>query len=294
MSVVDELQRSGGIAARGDLVRRTSRRELDAARVSGEVVRVARGRYGLPSISDGLAAAHALTGVLCLESAALHWGWAVKFPPGRPQVALPPNRKVVAEQTARVELRRLRFGPDDVSDGVTSPDRTLVDCLRMLDPDRALAVADSALREGYALRRLQALARDARGPGARQVRWVAAHADGRAANPFETTARYLTEQVEGLRVRPQVPLWGSEFLGRPDLVDVDLQIVIEADSFEWHGDRVALRNDARRYNGMVVHGWLVLRFSWEDVMLHPAQVLAILRAAVRERTERCGACRAHA
>lgn len=294
MSVVEELLRSGGVAARGDLVRRTSRREFDAARVAGDIVCLARGRYGLPSIGEGRAAAHALTGVLCLESAALQWGWGVMFPPERPQVAVPPNRKLTVGQQSGVDVRRLRLGPDDAVDGVTSRDRTLLDCLRMLAPDRALAVADSALREGYSARRLMALARDARGPGARQVRWVASRADGRSANPFETTTRYLADQVDGLRVRPQVSLWGGEFLGRPDLVDDELRIVIEADSFEWHGDRVALRKDARRYNAFVVHGWLVLRFSWEDVMLEPDRVLAVLRAAVRERTERCAACRAPA
>ena len=52
--------------------------------------------------------------------------------------------------------------------------------------------------------------------------------------------------VPGLDVRPQVPLFApAEFLGRPDLVDEDLRIVLEADPFEWHGDRAALRHDAR-------------------------------------------------
>ena len=62
---------------------------------------------------------------------------------------------------------------------------------------------------------------------------------------------------------------GGTFLGRPDLVDEHLRIVVEADSFEWHGERAALRADARRYNAFVVNGWLVLRFCWEDVMFHP-------------------------
>ena len=86
---------------------------------------------------------------------------------------------------------------------------------------------------------------------------------------------------------PQVSLrHGDRFLGRPDLVDERLGIVLEADSFEWNGGRHALARDARRYNLMVIHGWLVLRFSWEDVMFHPLGVKAVLEAAVTERTER--------
>jgi very-short-patch-repair endonuclease len=67
--------------------------------------------------------------------------------------------------------------------------------------------------------------------------------------------------------------------------------VIEADSFEWHGKRSALASDCRRYNRFVVRGWLVLRFSWEDVMFHPDQVRDVLVAAVELRTHMlCPGC----
>ena len=65
---------------------------------------------------------------------------------------------------------------------------------------------------------------------------------------------------------------------RPDLVDEDLRIVLEADSFEWHGKRASLRRDCRRYNLLVVDGWLVLRFAWEDVMHDQEFVRAVLVA----------------
>lgn len=114
-----------------------------------------------------------------------------------------------------------------------------------------------------------------------------------AANPFESVLRAIALDVVGLDVRPQIPIYDPGFLGRPDLVDERLQIVIEADSFEWHGGRVALRRDAQRYNALVVHGWLVLRFAWEDVMFQPTMVQGVLEAAVAERTyQRCRVCRA--
>jgi len=46
------------------------------------------------------------------------------------------------------------------------------------------------------------------------------------------------------------------------IVDEGRRIVLEADSFAWHGDLSALRWDARRYDNLVVRGWLVLRFAW--------------------------------
>ena len=94
-------------------------------------------------------------------------------------------------------------------------------------------------------------------------------------------------------MRPLVPLYDPGFLGRPDLVDLRLKIVLEADSFEWHGGREALASDAQRYNTLVAHGWVVLRFCWEDVMFHPEQVEATLRAVVELRTDQlCLTCRA--
>ena len=82
------------------------------------------------------------------------------------------------------------------------------------------------------------------------------------------------------------------FLGRPDLVDEDLRVVVEADSFEWHGSRAALLADARRYNALALEGWLVLRFCWEDVMFRTSLVADALLAAVVERTELlCPRCR---
>lgn len=79
-------------------------------------------------------------------------------------------------------------------------------------------------------------------------------------------------------MQPQV--WLTPLSFRCDLADADLGVVLEADSFEWHGDRAALRRDTRRYNAMVINGWLVLRFSWEDVMFHPEWVRAVIVSAV--------------
>jgi very-short-patch-repair endonuclease len=217
----------------------------------------------------------------------------VKLPPERPAVTLPRNRKVTAAQVAGLDVHRADLVADDIDGMVTGRDRTLIDCLRAEAFDSGLAVADSALRHGFRSARMAALARDARGPGSRKVREVVAFASPAADNPFESTLRAITRDVPGLAVRPQVSVRGADFLGRPDLVDERLGIILEADSFAWHGDRAALRRDARRYNRFVVNGWLVLRFSWEDVMFHPLRVREVLVAAVAERTQHlCPGCRA--
>jgi very-short-patch-repair endonuclease len=113
------------------------------------------------------------------------------------------------------------------------------------------------------------------------MRRVAKEASGLAANPFESVLRAVSLDVPGLALRPQVEIWDEGFVARPDLVDEELRVVVEADSFAWHGGRDQLASDARRYNRLVVSGWIVLRFVWEDVMFHQAEVREVMGAAVR-------------
>ncbi len=289
MSVRAVLVLLGGVATRAQLVEATSRTEVEAALTSGEVLAVSRGRYSLPDTDQARRAAHRLSGTLSHTSAALHWGWAVGTAPEQAHVTVPKSRKLTTEQRLGVTLHRAALHADDIVDGVTTRERTLIDCLRMPDDGEALSVADSALRDGFSASRLVRLADRARGPGARRVRRLARSADGGAANPFESCLRAIAIDVPGLSVRTQVPIFApAELLGRPDLVDEDLRVVIEADSFEWHGGRADLARDARRYNGFVVNGWLVLRFAWEDVMFEPDHVRHTLEAVVAGRTH--GAC----
>jgi hypothetical protein len=281
--IEDELLARGGVATRAQLVAATGRSAVDEALRSGRIVALARGRYALASTDGALAAAHRLSGVLTLESAAVHHGWAVKTVNGPPHIAVPRKRRLRPGQAEGVVVHYRSLTADDLDGMATSREATLLHCLRELPFDAALAVADSALRDGERamLRRVGATAR---GAGAAQVRRVAGEARPEAANPFESVLRALALQVPGWRPEPQRWIELPNRWVRPDLVDVDLRIVLEADSFEWHGDRAALRDDARRYDELVVAGWLVLRFAWEDVMFDQDWVTGILRAVVASRT----------
>lgn len=272
---------AGGFATRAALVSATSRLDVDRALAAGEVVADGRGRYVTRETDDAVRKAHALSGVLCLTSAALYLGWEVKTAPDEPHVAVARNRRVRPAQRRGVNVHWLDLAVEDVTDGIaTDVETTLLHCLTRLPRDEALTIADSALRHGVPPGTLRRVARSAQGPGARQARWVVEHADGDAANPFESCLRDITYDVVGLHVQAQRTISGTRATVRPDLVDRDLGIVLEADSWEWHGERAALARDARRYNLLVVDGWLVLRFAWEDVMGDRDHVLSVLRAAV--------------
>lgn len=277
MDVVDLLAELGGVARRSALLRVVTRQDLERSLETGEIIRDARGLYALPDVDSAVRAAGRLGGVLSLTSAAMHHGWAVKAVPDRPHVTVSRGRKVV-DRIAHVHRAELATG--QVDGWATSVEVTLENCLRRLPFDEALAIADSALREGVGPSVLKRVADEARGPGSPQIRRVAAAATALAANPFESVLRAICLDVPGLNMRPQVMITDGEFAVRPDLVDERLRIIGEADSFAWHGSRSALASDARRYNMLVINGWLVLRFCYEDVMFHPEQVRRVLVAAV--------------
>ena len=56
-------------------------------------------------------------------------------------------------------------------------------------------------------------------------------------------------------------------------------IAIEANSWAHHATKADHDADCVRYNALVIAGWIVLRFTWEQVMFSPHEVVATMRAA---------------
>ena len=280
MHPTEALRLLGGVASRGQLFELCGEAEVRRLIRSGELMRLTRGNYGLREIDDATAAAGRLRGHLSHTSAALAQGWAVARPPARPHVTVRRKRNLTATQRSGAQIHYADLDPEEIGGGMTSPARTLSDCLRMPLED-AVAVADSALRvDDIDAATLQRIAAGIRGPGAASARRAAAMADGRAANPFESVLRVHAAHVPGLQVTPQVGIELPGLFVQPDLVDIDRQIVIEADSFAWHSSRGKLRRDCIRYTLLAVDGWILLRFSWEDVMSRRDYVIEVMSRAV--------------
>lgn len=273
------LERLGGVATAAELRRHCSRAKIRLAVRRGRILRDVRGRYALAAADEALRAANRLSGVLCLDSAALHHGWKVKHRPSSPAVAVPRNRNVTADRRYGVRVIHLDLATDDIEGRATGPLRTVMDCASRLPFDEALAIADSALRSGQVTKSELRLAA-AKMPARYRSRCarVAEEADHRADNPFESVLRAIALDIPGLSVRPQVWIGST---GRSDLADERLGLVVEAESFEFHGLRRLLKRDCERYNAFVLDGWLVVRFAWEHVMHDPDYVRRVLTAAVR-------------
>lgn len=273
------LHRLGGTAGAQELLRLTTRRRIRRAVRGGQVVRLARGRYALPTASEAQRRARALTGVVCLRAAAAVHGWELAVQPTRPEVAVPRGRNVPHDRREGVQVVWMNLAEDDLAAGVTTPLRTLADCARRLRFSEALAIADSALRCGTVTAEELASV-EVRGPGAAAVRRVVRHADARAANPLESVLRALAIEA-GLDVEPQAAIDLGTGVVRPDLVCHAARTVLEADSWTFHATREGHGRDCVRYNLMTLHGWRVLRFTWEKVMHQPAYVAWVLGQVAR-------------
>lgn len=284
MEVVEALVWRGGVLDAALLYHLTSRRKVRTALENGSVLRVGRGRFALPDAEESRRAAARLSGVVSHLSAAQLHGWELKHRPAQPTVTVPGNRKIEPWRREGVDVKWRDLDEDEIWNGQTRAGRTVMDCAKSRPFDEGLAVADSALRHGNVTKGLlRRLADRVPTVGRPRCIRVAREANGRAANAFESALRAISLDVRGLDMQPQVTIDEDGFLGRPDLVDLNRRIVAEADSFEFHGGRQALSRDCERYTALAVRGWLVLRFSWENVMFEPAYVTDCFRRVVQER-----------
>lgn len=283
MDLISHMTLLGGACARRDIVRRVGARAVDRALHDGTLLRVGRGRYALVTATQATKAAARYTGVVSMRSAAQRHGWGQRRVPDLPDVTFPRTRHLSPH--ARLELvpHWSDIAPEDVVGGTTTKRRTLIDCMRNLPLQESVPIVDSAVRAGdITLAALRELARSMRGRGRTRAMAVAAMASGKAANAYESTLRAIASTVPGLSVVPQRPIRTPDgFVAHPDLSDAALGLVIEAESFAWHGESAALTRDCVRYNAFAGMGLVVIRFSWRQVMFEPAYVVTVLARAVR-------------
>ena len=281
VEVDDALRALGGVARWKELRGHVSWRALRRARSAGTASHV-NGTWSLVGTGRARAAAVEMRGVRSHRAAAEHWGFALPPAHDRRLDVTVPRKAKRANIPDDVLLHFRDYPPTELDEDVTTALTTVVDCLRDLPLRDALSVGDSALRSGLIGRRaLERAAAGLRGPGSRRTRDRVALLDARAANAFESSARALLIEAGLLGFRPQVSIrHRGQWIGRVDLADPALRVVVECDGFETHGGRDAFVRDLVRFTWLVSAGWRPLRLTWEQVMFEPEWVLARVRDTV--------------
>lgn len=279
MDPVAALRELGGVGTFRELLGLTTRSQLLVAVGSGVIHKPRHDRYCLADLDGTMRAVARTGGTASHLSAAQEFGWKLKHEPLRPCITMPRSAR---KPSGAYELHWADLSERELRRNVTSRTRTVIDCARAYEFDVALCAADSALREGIVDRDdlIIAAARSPRTGRAKALR-VAHAATPLRANPFETCLHVIAMTVAGLNVVPQGHVPGVGFV---DLLDRDLGIVFEAESFELHWTKAGLQRDVDRYTAAARLGLVVVRFSWADVMFRPDDVRAAIEDVVRWRT----------
>jgi very-short-patch-repair endonuclease len=172
---------------------------------------------------------------------------------------------------------------------VTTPDRTLLDLASVVDEHAVEQALEAAFRKGLTTpQRVRRYVDSAASPGRRGIVRIRRVLDRRpsgrpAGSALEVKlvrllrAAGLPEPVRQFEVR----LGAERYF--VDLAYPEQRLAIELDGYEHHSDMRSFHRDRVRQNALVLAGWTVLRFTWADVVEHPADVVAIVSSAVQSR-----------
>ena len=273
----------GGVASRTAILASATEYALRRASAEGAVVRTSHGLYALPDQLDR-AVVRGLRGALSHRSAAFVWDLGLLGPVTRRDVTVDRHRGRIRVPPS-VTLHYAPISAAEIQQGLTTALRTVVDCARTCAFPEALSIADTAVRTSLVtLPELRQAVLKLRGTGAPRARRIGVQCDPRSMSPLESALRGLLVDAGVTCFAVQFPATSDgRRIATADLGDARSRVVLEADSFLWHGQRAALERDARRYDELAVNGFLVLRFAWEHVMGDPAWVIATVQRAVRDR-----------
>lgn len=165
----------------------------------------------------------------------------------------------------------------------TSPARTVVDCAAALgeDPLEDLLLAADAKRS-LNRRRLEELVAERAGqPGIGRLRRLITD------DPVETRSKNERRMRAICRrhgISPPIANHPVEAGGRAFVADFcwpELRLIVEADSWRWHGGRGATEQDTDRGQLLAIAGWRVVHFTRDQIKRHPGEVGRRLLALTR-------------
>jgi hypothetical protein len=175
---------------------------------------------------------------------------------------------------------------------VTAPHRTILDLGAVCSEGIVEAAVDEARRRGlitFAQLRWHLAAAGRRGVrGTAKLRRIM-DARGEDKGPRESVLETLAGRLFRNSPLPmpvlQFPIYRArEFLGRCDFAYPDLKIAIEVLGWKWHYGKRQWEQDLRRRTHLVAEGWIVLEFTWDDVVKRPQYVIATIRDAIKQRS----------
>lgn len=270
------LSSSLHVGRRRDLIRAGyTRARIDTLIRRGDLIRLGHEWLGTPQTPPRVAVSLTRGARLtCIDAAALHDAWEVSSPT-RHEVRLhgspaPPSNEPVVEHVG------VRAWPDQ--EPIVPLPLALDHVARCQAPDVAVMVFESVAHRNL----LDRTSLDAVLTGLPQkIRRALGPIDGRAMSGPESRVRRFFER-RGVAVEPQ---WFVPGVGFTDM-RVGESLIIECDSWTFHGSRETQDDDRRRDHILVLLGYRVVRLSFEDVIVHWERTQRFLGELITRRVHR--------
>lgn len=280
-------------------------REVKHLIATGSLRRVLKGLYVDALVPDTVDLRIQALGIVVPEHAVVcdrHAGWMLGaemiLAPGEHLHARPLR---VLRRRGHAPLRNglVDAGERDLSDRditrvggllVTTPLRTMHDLGMVRWPSEALAGMNALFRTGL-VDHDELLEGVPQFKGRRWVstlRAVAPLVHGRCESPPEDIL-WLRCLEAGIELEPQVEVWDRlDLVGRFDLADRRLKLIVEYDGEEWHSSPDQLERDRRRRDAARALGWTVVVLRREDLFTQTSRAEELIRAGLRLARERAG------
>ncbi|HEV2758046.1 MAG TPA: type IV toxin-antitoxin system AbiEi family antitoxin domain-containing protein [Acidimicrobiales bacterium] len=196
--------------------------------------------------------------------------------------------------------RVMQLGSPDtaVVEGIscTQPARTLIDLAGVLRRAALETVLDDCLSRRlvsvqYVQRRLDSLGRQGRSGTGTLAELLAQRTGARPRTQSEFERRLLLaldrRDLPVPRTQYEVALPG----GRKAFLDFaypELQLGIEADSYEHHSSRTDWARDRTRNRLLTALGWRILPVTWEDLVPDPTGLIAVVARSLSQKPRHAG------
>jgi Protein of unknown function (DUF559) len=225
-------------------------------------------------------------GAMLSHATAVHWLGLIDHPPAQIHVSTPRRRASLAG--VRVHGRRALERAVHRGIPVTTIAQSLLDLAAVSErrpvPVR-VALARLDFRHEFDVGALEA-ACGAGCPGSRLLKWSIANHDPRFAltrSPLEDDWIVVCEQLD----IPKPDAVNGHVHGiRCDNIYTDAKLIVELDGYDNHRSPAQVRRDHRNDRILRKHGWLVLRYGWQDVHDDAAAVAAEVLSELAQRTPR--------
>jgi very-short-patch-repair endonuclease len=293
-----------GVAARQQLLAAgVPRRAIEHRLAAGRLLRIHAGVYSLAGTQLS-PLQHLMAAALAAGTGAVVSHRGAAFLHGLPGIEPQADVSVEAARAPKIRgvavHRVTRLGrPDTGAVGgipCTRPARTLLDLAGVLPPATLEVALDDALSRrlvscAYLWRRIEALGRQGRaGAGVLNDLLADRTSDRpRSQSTFERRLFALL-RAAGLPLpctQHEVRLDGGRraFL---DFAYPDVLFAIEADSYRHHSSRTDWSRDRTRNNLLIAAGWRILPVTWDDLVLRPTELVALVARGLKENPRYVG------